>query len=135
MRSANMHRRSRRNGPIRRGWTRIICYGSTTLRWNYQLKSGGTLWNELVTRYDRGVAQIDAMAATWDSLDDFIDPERHADVAGALTNQQHEARWWRDASLAYWQSFNHLPLPAGHAAPAHPLDWSRAQTFPEAPGQ
>ena len=105
------------------------------LGWNDRLRSGQSLWEELVTRYDSGLAQVDAMAATWASLDEFVDPERHADVAGALTNQQHEARWWRDASLAYWQSLNDLPLPAGHAAPAHPLDWYRAQTSPEAPGQ
>ena len=105
------------------------------LAWERRLSTGRTLWDELARRYDRGVTQVGTMAATWASLSEFVDPERHADVAAALTTQQSEARWWRDASLAYWQSLNGLTLPAGHVPPAHPLAWYRAQSFPEAPGQ
>lgn len=103
--------------------------------WSRRMRSGQRLWNEMVARYDRGVASVDAMAATWAGLARYVDPERHADVTGALALQQGEARWWRDASLAWWQSVNGLPLPPGTRAPAHSLDWYRAQTFPEAPGQ
>ena len=43
-------------------------------------------------------------------------------------------RWWRDASIAYWQSVNGLPLPQGSSAPAHSLDHYQSLAFPEAPG-
>ena len=65
----------------------------------------------------------------------FIDDERHTAVASDLAIQLEEARWWRDASIAYWQTVNRLPLPTGTQAPAHPLGSYKALSFPEAPGQ
>ena len=103
-------------------------------RWDDRLVTGRTVWDELIVRYDRGVAGVDAMAARWDGLRGRIDAPRHAEVAALLKVQQEEARWWRDASIAYFQSLSRRPLPAGHAAPAHPLSWYRDQSFPETPG-
>src|SRR3546814_15834105 len=74
------------------------------------------------------------MAATWDAQRAHVDAERFADVADDLRVQQREARWWRDASFAYWQSVNGLPLPEGAAPPAHTLAHYRPLAFPEAPG-
>jgi len=51
-----------------------------------------------------------------------------------LDRQVLEARWWRDASIAYWQSLNKLPLPTGHSPPAHPLEWYQAVHFDNVPG-
>nr|AIA83902.1 CAZy families GH67 protein [uncultured Hirschia sp.] len=48
--------------------------------------------------------------------------------------QQEEARWWRDASIAFWQSVNGLPLPEGAREPGHSLETYREMQFPEAPG-
>ena len=104
-------------------------------KWDDRLVTGRSVWDELVVRYDRGVAGVDAMASNWQMLRGRIDPERFEDVAARLAVQQDEARWWRDASIAYFQSLAQRPLPAGHATPAHPLAWYRDQRFPEAPGQ
>lgn len=104
------------------------------LPWDFQMRSGKPLWRELVHRYDRGVAAVDDMARAWASLEDRVDRDRYADVAAYLAIQQQEARWWRDASIAYWQSLNGLPLPDGARAPEHSLDHYRALQFPEAPG-
>ncbi len=52
---------------------------------------------------------------TWASLKPYVDAERFAAVSDDLSIQQQEARWWRDASIAYWQSVNGLPLPDGVA--------------------
>ncbi len=104
------------------------------VRWDFAMPSGKPLWEELVARYDRGIASVDAMAATWAAQQAYVDPERFGQVADFLRIQQHEARWWRDASIAYWQSLNGLALPAGTRPPEHSLDEYRALTFPEAPG-
>ncbi len=105
------------------------------LPWDFRTQSGRTLWDELVHRYDRGVATVDMMAQTWASLRPYVDPERFADTADYLRIQQREARWWRDASIAYWQSVNGLPLPAGARPPEHSLAYYESLSFPEAPGQ
>jgi alpha-glucuronidase len=102
--------------------------------WDFPTRSGRPLWDELVNRYDRGIAAVDAMAASWAELKGYVDPDRFADVADYLRIQQREAHWWRGASIAYWQSVNGLPLPEGARAPDHSLEYYRALDFPEAPG-
>ena len=104
------------------------------LPWDYRLKSGETLWEGMVRRYDHGVATVAAMRAEWERLRPLVDAERWEKAAAFLAIQEREARWWRDASLAYWQSVNGLPLPAGVAKPEHDLAWYKAQSFPHAPG-
>ena len=74
------------------------------------------------------------MRATWAGLDSFVDPQRHRAVAENLAIQANEARWWRDASIAYWQSLNGLSLPPGTREPERSLDYYRSINFPEAPG-
>ena len=105
------------------------------LPWSHRMRSGRTLWEDLVARYGWGETETEARSALWARLADHVDPRRYAEVAADLAMQEKEAHWWRDASLAYWQSVNGLPLPAGARAPQHPLAWYRAQSFPEAPGQ
>jgi len=102
--------------------------------WDYRMHSGRPLWDELVDRYTRGVAEVKQMRETWRTLDGTIDAERYAQVAAFLAIQQKEAQWWRDASIAYFQHINGRALPEGYAPPAHPLDYYKALTFPYAPG-
>jgi alpha-glucuronidase len=102
--------------------------------WDYRLASGRTLWDELVIHYSQGVATVADMRKTWASLSQYIDPERHAQVSAFLAIQEKEARWWRDASIAYFQSFSQRPLPAGYAAPEHDLAYYESLCFPYAPG-
>ncbi len=103
--------------------------------WDYRMKSGRTLWDEMVTRYDAGVGYVAGMQAQWDRLKGKVDDRRWAEVRDFLTIQREEAQWWRDASIAYFQSISKRPLPAGHAAPPHDLDWYKAIRTPYAPGQ
>ncbi|WP_426030729.1 alpha-glucuronidase family glycosyl hydrolase [Caulobacter sp. DWP3-1-3b2] len=102
--------------------------------WDYRLKSGVSLWDGMVTHYSRGVSYVDGMGKTWETLAPYVDPERHAQVASFLAIQRHEAQWWRDASIAYFQTFSKRPLPAGEAAPAHSLEYYESLNFPYAPG-
>ena len=105
------------------------------LPWNHRMQDGRTLWDAMIARYDTGVVEIDAMAQTWARLAAYVDPERHRAVSESLAIQQREARWWRDASIAYWRALNRLPLPDGVRAPVHDLDYYRSLEFPEAPGK
>jgi alpha-glucuronidase len=103
--------------------------------WDHRLRSGRTVWDELVVRYSEGVEAVRAMRRTWASLAQFVDPERHAEVAAFLAIQEREAQWWRDASVAYFQSLSHRPLPPGYAPPAHGLEHYQAIRTLYAPGQ
>lgn len=102
--------------------------------WTYRTASGRTVWDELVTRYDRGVAAVAAMQADWNRLEDKVDTRRWAEVRDFLAIQRQEAQWWRDASIAYFQSVSKRPLPAGHAVPPHDLEYYKAIKTPYAPG-
>jgi len=104
------------------------------LPWDHRMRGGGTLWEALVRRYDRGTAAVAAERRTWDRLRPWIDPERHAEVAAFLRIQEDEAKWWRDASIAYFQSVSKRPLPAGSAPPAHDLLWYKSLQFNWVPG-
>jgi alpha-glucuronidase len=102
--------------------------------WDHRMASGRTLWDELVHAYSRGVSAVSGMRETWDGLAEFVDPERHAQVAAFLRIQENEAQWWRDASLAYFQTFSQRPIPEGYAPPAHDLDYYKAIDNRYAPG-
>ena len=104
------------------------------LPWDYRLASGRTLWDELVMHYTQGVATVRDMRATWATLAPYVDAQRYAEVTSFLSIQEHEAQWWRDATLAYFQSISQRPFPAGYAAPERTLAEYEAISVPYAPG-
>ncbi len=103
--------------------------------WDHEMESGRTLWEELVHAYSRGVATVAGMRETWASLEGYVDPERFAQVAAFLAIQEREARWWRDACLAYFQTFAQRPFPEGYEPPAQTLEHYMAIEHPYAPGE
>jgi alpha-glucuronidase len=103
--------------------------------WERKMASGRTLWDELVFRYDHGVEAVRQMRRTWEAQAGRVDAERFAQVAAFLAIQEQEARWWRDACIAYFQSISKRPLPAGAAPPAHSLEYYQSLKFPYAPGR
>jgi alpha-glucuronidase len=105
------------------------------LPWDYRMASGRILWDELVFRYTRGVEVVSQMRRTWAGLEPYVDSGRFAQVAAFLAIQEQEAQWWRDACIAYFQTFSKRPLPAGFAPPAHSLEYYQALKFPYAPGR
>jgi alpha-glucuronidase len=104
------------------------------LPWDHRMASGRTLWAELIAHYDRGVDRVSAMRARWEGVRGAVDARRHAEVAAYLAVQADEARWWRDACVAYFQSVSGLPLPAGTLAPAESLEAYKSRPFKFAPG-
>ena len=98
------------------------------------MRSGQTLWDALVAHYDDGVAAVARMSSTWAEVRPYVDLQRWNAVANDLRREQPEATWWRDASIAYWQSLSKMPLPAGSPPPPHPLSYYEALR-PPYPGQ
>ncbi len=97
--------------------------------WDYRMKSGRTLWDELALHYQRGVDWVRNTKRSWATLKDRIDPETHAAVAKKLEIQERDAIWWRDACLLYFQTFSQRPLPAGVEPAAKPLAEYKAKAL------
>lgn len=102
--------------------------------WDHEMSSGRVLWDELVHRYTDGVTTVGSWRDDWQGLADVIDADRYTDVAAFLRIQEKEAKWWRDACLAYFQSVNGLQFPEGTEPPARDLDYYMSLVFPSAPG-
>ncbi len=102
--------------------------------WDRRMASGRTLWEELVARYDRGVAEVTAMQGQWAAIEGQVDAQRFAEVRQFLAIQRQEAQWWRDACIAYFAEVSGRPLPAGVTPPPHPLSYYKAIRTPWAPG-
>ncbi|MBX3006873.1 MAG: alpha-glucuronidase [Melioribacteraceae bacterium] len=104
------------------------------LSWNYKLKSGNTLWNELVNKYYSGVEGVRNMMNIWNSLEAKIDVQRFNHVKMLLNVQEKEAVWWRNACLLYFQTFSKKPIPTNFEQPDKTLDYYINLHFRYAPG-
>jgi alpha-glucuronidase len=104
------------------------------LPWDHRMSSGRSLWDELVMHYESGVQAVTAMRGTWSALAGKIDSERYAEAATFLAIQEREARWWHDASIAYFQMLAGRPLPPGITPPPHGLEYYEALCIPFVPG-
>jgi alpha-glucuronidase len=75
------------------------------------------------------------MGTNWARLKPYVDAERFQLTADYLVIQARDARLWRDASIAYFQSVSGLKLPDGTRPPAHRLGYYKQLSWPYAPGQ
>ena len=80
------------------------------LPWDYQLRSGGTLWEGLVRHYSRGANKAREFERRWQALRGRVDDERHEVVLRKLRQQSLDATSWRDKCLRYFQQFSAKPL-------------------------
>jgi alpha-glucuronidase len=101
--------------------------------WDYRMPSGRTLWDELTARYCRGVQGVRGMQDTWRRLAAFVDEERFAETRAFLAIQEEEARWWREASVLYFQTFSKRPIRDDCGPPPHTLDHYMSITHRYAP--
>ena len=92
------------------------------VRWDHRMPSGRTLWDELTARYCRGVEAVRSMQHVWQGLSRFVDAERYEETRAFLAIQEQEARWWRDASVLYFQTFAKRPITDSCGAPADTLE-------------
>ena len=101
--------------------------------WTERTKSGRTLWEDLFYHYREGSTPSARCVARGSRVRGKIDSARFRDVDDFLAIQEHEAVWWRDAALSYFQTFSNLPVPNGYAPFAHPLSFYRALRCPAGP--
>ena len=104
------------------------------LSWDYRMRSGRTLWDSLVLHYGRGVDWVRQARKTWSKLSPYVDSQRYRLTADFLAVQEKHAEWWRNASIAYFQSISHRPLPAGVPAPPDTLAHYEAFCIPYVEG-
>jgi alpha-glucuronidase len=104
------------------------------LPWDYKMKSGRTLWDELCNTYHAGADSVGWMKQQWQQCKGKIDDERWSHVNSLLDVQHQEAKWWRDACTLYFQSFSKKKFPDGLEKPQRDLPYYENLEFPYAPG-
>lgn len=90
--------------------------------WDFKMKSGATLWQELCNRYQSGVESVETMQRQWTAAKPYIDPEIWNDVNERLMTQARDANWWKEGCLLYFQQFSGMPIPDNVTPPVHTLD-------------
>jgi len=80
------------------------------VRWDYRMKSGKTLWEELCGKYDSGTEYVRGMYDKWLLLDGAVDPQVFTGVKKKLEKQVVDASIWKDTCLTYFQKFSRRPI-------------------------
>jgi len=104
------------------------------LPWDYKMKSGNSLWNELVNHYYKGVDDERESLKLWNTLEGIIDQEEFEHVKMLMGIQVKEAVWWRNACILYFQTFSKKPIPENFEKPDKTLDYYMNLEYPYAPG-
>lgn len=91
------------------------------LPWDFRMKSGRTLWEELCHHYSRGVEQVGEYRKTWEDLKPLVDRKVWKDVRKRLKVQEIDACWWRDACIQYFAGFSRMEACEGAEQRRHSL--------------
>ncbi|MBU3821410.1 alpha-glucuronidase [Flavobacteriaceae bacterium XHP0103] len=97
--------------------------------WDYKMKSGKTLWEELCYHYDTGVHKVRTFQTIWDKAKPYVDHERFYEVQTKLRRQARNAIVWKDACLLYFQEFSNTPIPYDIERPLHNLEDLKISTM------
>ncbi|MCU0643935.1 MAG: alpha-glucuronidase [bacterium] len=103
------------------------------LDWNYKMRSGRILWDELCYRYYDGAKKVSEMKDDWKNFQGRIDAEIFNHVQQMLPIQEKEAIWWRNACVLYFQTFSGFPIPEDLEKPDKTLEYYQDLSFPFAP--
>jgi alpha-glucuronidase len=74
--------------------------------WDYRLKSGRTVLEEMAFRYNRGVSEVEDFLRVWQEVKPFIDEQRWQEIQDRLDHQLDNAKLWRKTCLDYFGSFS-----------------------------
>jgi alpha-glucuronidase len=97
--------------------------------WDFKMKNGRTLWDEMCYRYDKGVQQVRGFQKTWDKVEAYVDSTRFKSVQRKLRSQNLNAVLWKDGILLYFQTFSKKPIPFDIERPVNNLDEMIANEF------
>lgn len=81
--------------------------------WNYRMKSGSTLWEELCMKYNMGVSMVETYRDYWHtSTKEYMkDHITEWEMTDSLLNVQlASAKEWRDVCLKYFQTFSKMNI-------------------------
>ena len=81
--------------------------------WDYKMKSGSTLWQELCMKYNMGVAMVEVYRDYWHtSAKQYMKGhEQEWQHTDSLLNVQLEnAKEWRETCLKYFQTFSKMDI-------------------------
>ena len=92
------------------------------LPWDYKMKDGYTLWDDLCYHYDAGVKQVREFQKIWDKAGPYVDSTRFMEVQRKLREEVVNAVLWKDACLLYFQQFSRMPIPYELERPVNNLD-------------
>jgi alpha-glucuronidase len=92
------------------------------LPWDYKMKSGRTLWDELCYTYQEGIDEAASFIKVWESVQKYVDSQRYENIHRKIVRQAKDAIWWRDACMLYFQTFSGMPIPEDCTAPQHTLE-------------
>ena len=101
------------------------------LPWDYKMKSGKTLWDELCYHYDKGLQEVRQFQKVWDKTKPYVDSERFTLVQSKLLAQSLNALLWKEGCLLYFQQFSRKPIPSDIERPIHTLDEVKTMTDPK----
>lgn len=91
--------------------------------WNYKMKNGRTLWDEICYHYAAGVLQVRGFQKIWDQAEPYVDKDRFTLVQSRMREQYRNAVIWKDACLQYFQLFSQMPVPYDIERPIYDLDF------------
>jgi alpha-glucuronidase len=79
--------------------------------WDYKMKSGRALWDELCYRYNLGTEYVDKMIKKWQTTKLYVDPLIFSQVSEKLQIQKKDAGVWKDTCINYFKKFSNKPVP------------------------
>jgi alpha-glucuronidase len=126
--------------PVKANWESLATCPDEYLlwfhhvKWTYKMRSGNSLWNELVHHYYMGADSVKQMQLMWAKMLGKVDAERFTEVNQLMDIQLSEALRWRDACVLYFQTFSKMPIENTYPKPEHPLSYYRDMKFYYVPG-
>jgi alpha-glucuronidase len=92
------------------------------LPWDYTMKNGRTLWDEICIHYDAGLKQVCEFQKIRDGAEPFVDAAQFALVHGKLQEHSKNAQICEDACLLCFRQFSRLPFPGEIEKPVNNLE-------------
>jgi alpha-glucuronidase len=92
------------------------------LPWDYKMKSGRKLWDEICYHYETGLQQVREFQKIWDKVESYVDTDRFILIQSKLRSQCANAQVWKDACLLFFQQFSRMPIPYDIERPVNNLE-------------